>query len=68
MLDRSLLTSLTVNDKTVDVLEIRLIRSASNDIWGYGVGAQVIDYQLGNNMTLGVTMYGFTNQMSWLVD
>jgi len=36
---------------------------------GYScAGAQVIGYQLGNNITLGVTMYGFTNQMSWLVD
>ena len=61
---------ITVNNKTINASEFRPIRRADNSIWGYGAqllldeGAQVIRHQ-DPNAALLVTMYGFSNQMSW---
>ena len=59
-----------VNNDIINASEFRPIRRADNSIWGYGAqlllneGAQVIRHQ-NPNAGLLVTMYGFSNQMSW---
>ena len=61
---------ITVNNNTINDSEFRPIKRADNSIWGYGAqlllneGAQVIRHQ-DPNAGLLVTMYGFSNQMSW---
>ena len=61
---------ITVNNNPINASEFREIRRADNSIWGYGarleldVGAQIIRHQ-DPNAALSVTMYGFSNQMSW---
>ena len=61
---------ITVNNNTIDTSNFSAIRRADNSIWGYGarltldVGAQIIRHQ-DRNAALSVTMYGFSNQMSW---
>ena len=59
-----------VNGNTINASEFKPIRRADNSIWGYGVqllldeGVQVIKHQ-DPTAALAVTMYGFSNQMSW---
>ena len=61
---------ITVNNNSVDASEFSPIRRADNTIWGYGAqllldgGVQVIRHS-DPNAALSVTMYGFSNQMSW---
>ena len=61
---------ITVNNNIANASEFRPIRRADNSIWGYGAqllldeGAQVIRHQ-DPNAALSVTLYGFSNQMSW---
>ena len=61
---------ITVNNNPINASEFRPIRRADNSIWGYGAqllldeGAQVISHS-DPNATLSVTLYGFSNQMSW---
>ena len=61
---------ITVNNNTINPSEFKPIRRADNSVWGYGAqlvlneGAQVIRHQ-DSNAALSVTMYGFSNQMSW---
>ena len=61
---------ITVNNNTINASEFRPIKRADNSIWGYGAqllldeGAQMIRHQ-DPNAALLVTMYGFSNQMSW---
>ena len=61
---------ITVNNNPINASEFRPIRRADNSIWGYGAqllldeGAQVIRHQ-NPNAVLSVTLYGFSNQMSW---
>ena len=61
---------ITVNNNMANASEFRPIRRADNSIWGYGAqllldeGAQVIRHQ-DPNAALSVTLYGFSNQMSW---
>ena len=61
---------ITINDNPINVSEFRPIRRADNSIWGYGAqlvldeGAQVISHS-DPNAALSVTIYGFSNQMSW---
>ena len=61
---------ITVNNNAINASEFRPIRRADNSIWGYGAqllldeGAQMIKHQ-DPNAALLVTMYGFSNQMSW---
>ena len=61
---------ITVNNNPINASEFSEIRRADNNIWGYGarleldVGAQIIRHQ-NPNAALSVTMYGFSNQMSW---
>ena len=61
---------ITVNNSPINASEFRPIRRADNSIWGYGAqllldkGAQVIRHQ-DPNAALSVTLYGFSNQMSW---
>ena len=61
---------ITVNNNSVDASEFKPIRRADNSIWGYGAqllldeGAQVIRHS-DPNAALSVTLYGFSNQMSW---
>ena len=61
---------ITVNNNPISASEFRPIRRADNSTWGYGAqllldkGAQVIRHQ-DPNAALSVTLYGFSNQMSW---
>ena len=61
---------ITVNNNSVNASEFRPIRRADNSIWGYGAqllldeGVQVIRHA-DPNAALSVTLYGFSNQMSW---
>ena len=61
---------ITVNNNSVNASEFKPIRRADNSIWGYGAqllldnGTQVIRHA-DPNAALSVTMYGFSNQMSW---
>ena len=61
---------ITVNNNSVNASEFRPIRRANNSIWGYGAqllldeGVQVIRHS-DPNAALSVTLYGFSNQMSW---
>ena len=61
---------ITVNNKPINESEFRPIRRADNSIWGYGAqllldeGAQVIRHS-DRDAALSVTLYGFSNQMSW---
>ena len=61
---------LTVNNSPINASEFKPIRRTDNSIWGYGAqllldqGAQVIKHE-DTNAALSVTMYGFSNQMSW---
>ena len=61
---------ITVNNNPIDVSEFSPIKRADNSTWGYGAqlllneGAQVIRHQ-DPNAALLVTLYGFSNQMSW---
>ena len=61
---------ITVNNNSVNASEFRPIRKADNSIWGYGAqllldeGVQVIRHS-DPNAALSVTMYGFSNQMTW---
>ena len=61
---------ITVNNTPINASEFNAIRRADNSTWGYGaqlaldVGAQIIRHQ-DPNAALSVTMYGFSNQMSW---
>ena len=63
-------SSITINNSPANASEFRPIRRADNSIWGYGAqllldeGAQVIRHQ-DPNAALSVTIYGFSNQMSW---
>ena len=61
---------ITVNNSTISASEFKPIRRVDNSIWGYGAqllldeGAQVIKHE-DPNAALSVTLYGFSNQMSW---
>ena len=61
---------ITVNNNTINPSEFKPIKRADNSVWGYGTqlllneGTQVIRHQ-DSNAALSVTMYGFSNQMSW---
>jgi len=61
---------LTINNNTAIASEFVPIRRADGSIWGYGAqllldeGAQLIRHQV-REAKLGVTLYGFSNQMSW---
>ena len=61
---------ITVNNNSVNASEFKPIRRADNSTWGYGAqllldeGVQVIRHS-DSNAALSVTMYGFSNQMSW---
>ena len=61
---------ITVNNNPINASEFRPIRRADNSIWGYGAQllldevAQVISHS-DPNAALSVTLYGFSNQMSW---
>ena len=61
---------ITVNNNPIKASEFRPIRRTDNSIWGYGAqllldeGAQVIRHS-DPNAALSVTLYGFSNQMSW---
>ena len=61
---------ITINNNPINASEFRPIRRADNSVWGYGAqllldeGAQVIRHQ-DPNAALSVTLYGFSNQMSW---
>ena len=61
---------ITVNKNPINASEFKPIRRADNSIWGYGAqllldeGAQVISHS-DPNAALSVTLYGFSNQMSW---
>ena len=61
---------ITINNNPINASEFRPIRRADNSIWGYGAqllldeGAQVINHS-DPNAALSVTLYGFSNQMSW---
>ena len=61
---------ITVNNNPINASDFRPIRRADNSIWGYGAqllldkGAQVINHS-DPNAALSVTLYGFSNQMSW---
>ena len=61
---------ITINNNPIDASDFRPIKRADKSIWGYGAqllldeGAQVISHS-DPNAALSVTMYGFSNQMSW---
>ena len=61
---------ITINNNTINASEFKPIKRADNSIWGYGAqllldeGAQVIKHEY-PNASFSVTMYGFSNQMSW---
>ena len=61
---------ITINNNVINASEFRPIKRADNSIWGYGAqllldeGAQVIKHK-DPNSAFSVTMYGFSNQMSW---
>ena len=61
---------ITINNNVINASEFRPIKRADNSIWGYGAqllldeGAQVMKHK-DPNSTFSVTMYGFSNQMSW---
>ena len=61
---------ITINNNTINASEFKPIKRADNSIWGYGAqlsldgGAQVIKHEY-PNAAFSVTMYGFSNQMSW---
>ena len=61
---------LTINGVTPSADDFIAIRNADNSTWGYGAqllldaGAQIISYH-DHEAGFGVTMYGFSNQMSW---
>ncbi|XP_065884189.1 uncharacterized protein [Dysidea avara] len=61
---------LTINNAVPSAANFTAIRNADNTIWGYGAqllfdeGAQVISHS-DDQSGFGVTMYGFSNQMSW---
>ena len=61
---------ITINNNTINASEFKTIKRADNSIWGYGAQlllderAQVIKHEH-PNATFSVTMYGFSNQMSW---
>ena len=61
---------ITVNNNPIDASEFSPIRRADNSIWGYGAqlflaeSVQIIKH-LNPNASLSVTLYGFSNQMSW---
>ena len=61
---------LTINGGTPNGDDFIAIRNADNSIWGYGAqllldaGAQVISHD-DDEAGFGLTMYGFSNQMSW---
>ena len=59
-----------INNNAINASEFRPIKRADNSIWGYGAqllldeGAQVMKHK-DPNSGFSVTMYGFSNQMSW---
>ena len=61
---------ITVNNNPIDASKFSQIRRADSSTWGYGarlpldVGAQIIRHQ-DPNAALSVTIYGFSNQISW---
>ena len=61
---------ITINNNPINASEFRPIRRGDDSIWGYGAqllldeGAQVISHS-DPNAALSVTLYGFSNQMSW---
>ncbi len=60
---------ITINDNPINASEFRPIRRADNSIWGYGAqleldGVAMISHS-DSNAALSVTLYGFSNQMSW---
>ena len=60
---------ITVNNNPINASEFRPIRRADNSIWGYGAqleldGVAIISHS-DPNAALSVTLYGFSNQMSW---
>ena len=64
------ITQLTINNAVPSAANFTPIRNADNTTWGYGAqlildeGAQVISHS-DDQSGFGVTMYGFSNQMSW---
>ena len=63
-------SQLTINGAVPSAADFTIIRNADNSIWGYGAqllldaGAQVISHN-DDEAGFGVTVYGFSNQMSW---
>ena len=61
---------ITINNNVINASDFRPIKRADNSIWGYGAqllldeGAQVMKHE-DPNAAFSVTMYGFSNQMSW---
>jgi len=61
---------LTINNAVPSAADFIAIRNADNSIWGYGAelpldaGAQVISHD-DDEAGFGLTVYGFSNQMSW---
>ena len=59
-----------INSNVINASEFMPIKRANNSIWGYGAqlllndGAQVIKHK-DPNAAFSVTMYGFSDQMSW---
>jgi len=64
------LSLLTINNRMAVSSDFLGIRNSNGTIWGYGAqllldaGAQVISHQ-NAEAGLGITLYGFSNQMSW---
>jgi len=63
-------SQLTINGAVPSAANFTPIRNADNSIWGYGAqllldaGTQVISHS-DDEAGFGVTVYGFSNQMSW---
>ena len=61
---------ITINNNTINASEFKPIRRSDNSTWGYGAqlllnnGTQVIKHE-NTNAAILVTIYGFSNQMSW---
>jgi len=61
---------MTINDERPSADDFTAIMNADNSIWGYGArlllngGAQIIRHN-NDEAGFGITMYGFSNQMSW---
>jgi len=61
---------LMLNNHTANTSDFAVIKKVDNSIWGYGAqllldeGAQIISHQ-DPDAVIGITLYGFSNQMSW---